>query len=257
MADVVVIQSHRSPLPAPWYDACIASVSSWAAGRGFAYRWLGDELFAPLAAELRARLAARPVIASDLARLLSLRSALEEGFAAAIWMDADTLVLRPEALEVPPSDHAFGREVWVQQSAKGRLRSYEKIHNAFLKFAAGNPVLEFYIYAASRLLERHRGPMVPQLIGPKFLATLDNIIEFPVLEEAAVLSPLVIEDLLAGGGPALELFLAGSRAAPAAVNLCGSMVAAGELSDEQMSAVISLLTAAPECLVRGPRERAG
>ena len=133
----------------------------------------------------------------------------------------------------------------------GKLKCYKKIHNAFMCYRRGNPVLEFYLYAAEQLLRRHVGPMAPQLLGPKFLATLHNVLEFPVLETAAVLSPVVIRDLLAGGGPALAKFRRESTVQPAAVNLCGSMVVAGELRDADLSGVVDILVAQPDVLAPG------
>lgn len=115
-------------------------------------------------------------------------------------------------------------------------------------FRPGNSVLEFYLFAAQRLLRRHNGPMVPQLIGPKFLTVLHNIVDFPVLETAAMLSPVVIGDLLGHRTGALRRFREAIEVTPAAVNLSGSMVLKGELTDADMVAVIKLLRREPELL---------
>ena len=56
-----------------------------------------------------------------------------------------------------------------------------------------------------------------------------------------MLSPLVVTDLLQGGGPALELLIEESAVAPAAVNLCTSSVNDGRLSDRQMDEAIERL----------------
>ena len=254
-----VIQSHRQPLPAAWYQRCVDSVAAWAERQGFEYLWLGDELFERLPAALLRKTAHQPVVASDLARLAVMREALAQGFEQVIWFDADTLIIDPRRLQMTGPDHQFGREIWVQHALRGgekpaadtspdRLKVYSKIHNAFLCFGAGNPVLDFYWYAAQRLVAGHQGPMVNQLVGPKFLATLHNLLQLPVLEPAAVLAPLVTEDLLSEhhDGAALQLFRRHSRATPAALNLCGSMVVDGSLRDQQMEAVIDLLTAGPD-----------
>ncbi len=240
MVEVLVIQSHRTPIPASWYQPCIDSVRDWAAHRGFAYQWLDDALFEPLPRVIREKTTSQPVVASDLARLYALASALAQGYDCAVWVDADTLVVDESAFELPGDDAAFGREVWVQRSG-AKLQVYRKIHNAFMSFRRGNSVLEFYRYAAERMLQRHQGPMVPQLIGPKFLSVLHNIIEFPVLESAAMLSPAVIDELLGRSSGALVRFRESSDCAPAAVNLCGSMVVSGELTDADMLAVIDVL----------------
>lgn len=251
MTVVRVIQSHRTPLPAFWYEPCRDSVRAWARARGYEYQWLGDELFDLLPTEIRARTRAQPVVASDIARLAAMQNALADGADRAVWLDADTFVISQDRFELPAGREGFGREVWVQQDAAGRLQVRDKIHNAFLLFANDSPVLPFYRYAAERLVLRHEGPMVPQLAGPKFLAVLHNLLALPVAERAGVLSPAVIRDLIAGDGPALALFRRRSPAAPAAVNLCGSMVGSGQLEDAEMGAVIRVLQCEPELLETG------
>ena len=243
----LVVQSHRAPLPASWYARCVDSVRSWAQRSGFAYRWVGDELFDRLPAELRNKVASQPVVASDLARLILLEEVLDEGFARAVWVDADVLVLEPERLALPAADARFGREVWSQEGAQGKLKVYRKIHNAILAFAANEPVLPFYRMSAARILDRYdaaSGPMVPQLIGPKLITLLHNAIGFDVLEAVGMLSPLVAEDVLAGGGPALERFLRESAEPPAALNLCGSSVADQARSEARMNLLVDHLQAA-------------
>lgn len=242
----LVLQSHRRPLPGRWLERCLASVQDWAAQQGYHYRFEDDTLLARLPADLRERTRRQPVIATDLARLAALQAALDEGFDPVVWLDADTLVLCPAALRLPEEPYALGREVWVQVR-DGRLRTYVKVHNAFLMFRRGNPFLDFYRHAAERIVRAHQGTMVPQLVGPKLLSALHNLIGCPVVEEAAMLSPAVAADVLAGGGPALEVFRRRSPAEPAAVNLCGSLV--GRDTDEaQQEALIDRLHHEPGLL---------
>ena len=246
---VLVIQSHTHPLPAKWYGCCIESVRTWADMHGYDYRWMGDEIFDPINDSLLAKTRNQRVVATDLARLYALESALAEGFERAIWVDADVLVIAPQRLVLPGQAGAlFGRENWVQVRAGGSLRCHRKIHNALMAFDRGSEVLPFYRYSAERILDRYQGQMVPQLIGPKLLTLLHNAIGFPVLEEAAMLSPPVILDLLGGGGAALECFIGATSVAPAAVNLCGSSVATGELDDDQIDRVIGVLSVTPHLL---------
>lgn len=238
---VLVIQSHRDPLPASWYARCIESVERWAEKQGFSYQWLGDELFELLDRDLKDKLSKQPVVASDLARLLALERGLAEGHDRVMWVDADVLVLDPVKLSLPEAGALFGREVWVQRTDEGRLKVYKKVHNAVMAFARHDPVLPFYRHAAERILRRYQGSMVPQLIGPKFLTLLHNAIGFEVMETAAMLSPAVVRDLLAGGGAALARFLEESTATPLAVNLCGSAVSHGELSEMELTALVDRL----------------
>lgn len=241
MSDTLVIQSHRAPLPYPWIGRCLASVRDWCAQNGYDYRFLDDALFAAVPEDLRERTRGQPVIATDLARLLVLREALRADYHTVIWLDADMLVIDPAAFVMPAEDFAVGREVWVQPDGQGRLRVYRKVHNAFLLFRRGNAFLDFYADTAQRLLTLNRGTMPPQFIGPKLLTALHNVAQLPVLESAGMLSPPVCRDILAGGGAALDLFLAHSSRPVAAANLCISSCERRDLAAAQMEGVIDAL----------------
>ncbi|WP_405232436.1 hypothetical protein [Lentisalinibacter salinarum] len=243
MRRTLVLQSHRDPLPAHWLGRCLASVENWAGAAGYEYRFIGDELFDPIPDHLRERLRGQPVVASDIARLLALRAALEEGFEAVVWCDADFLVFEPERLALPAESYAVGREVWIEDRGGGRTpRARVKVHNAFLLFRRRNPFLDFAIHALLRLLAAHPGPYPPQFAGPKLLTALHNIVGFPVAERAGMLSPPVIRDLVAGGGPCLELFRERSPEPAASANLCASLAGGREMTDSEVEAAIDALT---------------
>lgn len=240
-SDTVVIQSHRLPLPFDWLDPCLDSVRRWTASRGYDYRFEDDAIFDRLDDDLRRKTTAQPVVASDLARLAALQAALDAGYRCAVWMDADMLVFDPARLELAPDAYALGREVWVQRDDRGRLRAHVKVHNAFLQFRAANPFLAFYRHAAERIVRAHRpGRMTPQLVGPKLLTALHNVVHCPVVEEAGMLSPAVARDLLGGEGSALTVFTSRSTMAPAAVNLCGSL-AGGQFGARELRAIVAHL----------------
>lgn len=241
MPETLVIQSHRNPLPQGWLQPCLDSVAGWARRNRYHYRFLGDEIFTCLDAGLRARTRAQPVIASDLARLLSLQQGLAEGYHCVVWCDADFLVFDPGALVLPQSSYALGREVWVQYDRQQRLRAYVKVHNAMLMFRRGNPFLDFYRDTAERLLRLNQGSMPPQFIGPKWLTAVHNISACPVMETAGMLSPLVIRDYLDGGGDALRLFRSRSKVAPAGANLGSSLAEREGFGDDDMRRLISRL----------------
>ena len=238
----LVIQSHRTPLPAAWLQPCLDSVRGWARGNNFEYRFLGDEIFSPLPEAILQKTADRLQAASDLARLIALQGALDEGCETVIWCDADFLVFAPHALSLPANSYGLGREVWVQPGS-GKLRVHVKVHNAFMFFRRGNPFLDFYRHAAQRMLEAHEGPMVPQFVGPKFLSAIHNMLTCPVVEEAAMFSPATTRALLAGGGPALDLLLAKSIRPPAGANLCSSLADNGELSEGDLEQAVDSLLA--------------
>lgn len=241
MPGTLVIQSQRSPLPYRWMESCLHSVREWCAKNGYEYRFMGDELFDLLPEPLREKTRCRTVIASDLARLLALQDALNTGYQRVVWMDSDFLVFNPSEFSLPGQPYALGREVWVQHDRNGRLKSYKKIHNAFLTFAQGNNFLDFYADTAQRLLTLNAGPMPPQFIGPKLLTALHNVVRLPVLETAGMLSPMVIKDMLDGEGPALDLFIRHSPEPVAAANLCVSSCEKGEISEREMERLIDSL----------------
>lgn len=227
----LVVQSMR-PDPPAWVARCLESVRAWASGAGFAYQRLGDELFDALPAWVREKTVDRPTTASDLARLRLLEARLAEGWAAVVWLDADVLVADQAGLSAAldlSAGYLLGREAWVQADARGRPKVRRGVHNAILAAAPGNPFLPFYREAATRILARHDGPMVPQLVGPKLLTALDNMIGLPATGAVNMASPLVLRDLAAGGGPALDLLRRTSGDPPAALNLCQSY--AGRESD--------------------------
>ena len=238
MCATLVYQSHRDPLPYPWLRDCLDSVAAWAQREGFDYCFVGDELFDLVEEDLLDRTRGQVVIATDLARLQLLRQGLDQGFDCVVWCDADFLIFDPANFVLPAEPCAFGREIWVQSDRDGQLRAYPKLHNAFLMFRQGNPVLEFYLDTAKRLVRLNQGGMPPQYIGPKLLTALHNIARFPVMQNAGMLSPAVMRDLLAGGGDALELFVRKSPCLPAGVNLSSSLTTAEGFSPVQMSGLI-------------------
>ncbi len=223
---------------------CLDSVASWAESRGYEYRFLDDELFAPLAADLIEKTARQPVIAADLARLAWLRQSLDAGYDRAVWCDADFLIFRPGDFRLPDTDCAVGRETWVQRDERDRPRVYSKVHNAFLMFRRGNHLLDFYRATAERLVRLNTGGMPPQYVGPKLLTALHNIARLPVLETAGMLSPLVLRDIAAGGGDALDLFRRQSPQPILAANLSASLVAPGGGDEATMVSAIEALIAA-------------
>jgi len=241
MPATLVIQSHCQPLPLEWLQPCIDSVRNWALLNQFDYRFVGDEIFELVAPALLKKTREQIVIATDLARLRMLQRGLAEGYDCVIWCDADFLIFKPAQFVLPVAEYALGREVWVQHDQMSRLRAYKKVHNAFLMFRRGNSFLDFYADTAERLLGLNQGSMPPQFIGPKLLTALHNIAQCPVMEVAGMPSPLVMRDLIAGQGAALELFREKSPAALAGANLSSSLTDRAGFSDVEMETVINHL----------------
>lgn len=239
--NTLVIQSHRNPLPHPWMDVCLHSVQEWCACQKYQYQFIGNELFDKMPGYLMKKIQDQTVIATDLARLLVLEEALKNGVERVVWLDADFLIFKPEKFIMPDTPYAVGREVWVQHDKNNKLKVYKKVHNAMLMFRQKNNFLGFYIETAQRLLEQNTGSMPPQFIGPKLLTALHNVVQLPVMESAGMLSPLVINNIINGSGPALDMFLANISVPISGANLCGSSVLRNELSDDEMLELIRVL----------------
>ena len=237
----LVLQSHRQPLPVNWLEPCVASVKRWSQLNEYEYRFLDDELFTVVDNNLRGKFTSQPVILTDLARLIWIRKFLQQGYQTVVWFDADFLVFNADKLKLIDADYALGREVWVQNDKNNRLRAYTKVHNAFLMFRQPNSFLDFYIETAEKLLQLNDGNVPPQFIGPKLLTAINNIAHCPVMETAGMLSPMVIMDILSGGGDALGLFHRESPAEIYAANLGASVVAQEGISNQQMLQLIKSL----------------
>lgn len=262
---ILVLQSFPLPCQNPWIQVCLNSVKSWAQDNRYDYSLLGDELFDTLPLSIREKTINQTVIATDLARLMALQNALKIGYDTVVWCDADFLIFNPKSMVIPnkfqlPEGYALGREVWVQSkcqnhehtataSKKMKLIVHKKVHNAFMVFRKGNDFLDFYTSNAQRLLEKNRGSIPPQFIGPKLLTALHNVVQCPVIENAGMLCPLVIDDLLntkeaeahnttskAHPQRALKLFHQRSAVPLAGANLCHSLTHADENTGTPFSA---------------------
>ena len=237
----LVIQSHTDPLPHPWLQRCIDSVRNWAQSNHLEYRWIGDDLFKQVPPEIASKFSAQIVITSDLARLQALRQALDEGFDPVLWLDCDFFLFNAKAFRLPEADYAVGRELWIQTAGNGKLKSYRRVHNAFLMFRQGNSFLDFYRETATRLLRQLDGPVPPQFIGPKLLSALHNICQLPVMEQAGMLSPLVMQDIRRGSGQALTTLRKLSEQQMAGANLCSSLAENSASGDSAMREVMDNL----------------
>ena len=245
MSDTIVLQSHRQPLPALWLEDCIDSVKHWSNVNQFDYNFIGDELFEYLSEALLAKTQHQLVVATDLARLNLLQHFLNQGYKTVIWCDADFLIFSPKIFQLPNTTYALGREVWIQKdnNNSNNLVAKKKVHNAFMMFRHNNVFLDFYTETAERLITLNTGNIPPQFIGPKLLTAIHNIAQCPVLENAGMLSPLVIKDIANGGGQALKLFNKNSTQTIAAANLCASLYQRDEITEYEMSHCISHLLA--------------
>lgn len=237
----LVIQS--SPEPAsPWIRLCLDSVAAWAAEQGHAYRFIGDEIFTLVPAWYMEKAGTRRQIATDYARLVLASKALQEdGVDRVVWLDADVLVIDGQLNIDFDGPCAFGQEWWIQHGDKGRLQARMNVHNAITVFHAGCPVLPFLQHTVLSLMERvDPAHIVPQFAGPKLLNALHPLANFALLPQVGALSPLVLTDVLAGGGQALDLLRARTPVAVQALNLCASL-----LEEQQALALVQVLLDRP------------
>lgn len=248
-SDTLVLQSHNWRVLRGWIGRCVDSARSWADGNGYDYRFLGDEIFDVLPASYRHKLIGRAPIQADLARLLLLHIALNEGgYRQAVWLDADTLVFDPDALSLDLGDEtcAFGREIWIAPDKKGKLKAWRNVHNAICVFRKGDPVLPFLIATVERIITRADPEKIaPQMVGPKLLSALDGLYDFALMDRVGAFSPHVIADLAVDGGAALDKLRRETRRlglpAPAAANLCASLAASDEDDPRVEKAMARLL----------------
>ena len=238
MNQTLVLQSHTHPLPVKWLESCIHSVKAWAELNQFDYQFIGDELFDYISNKLVEKTNRQRVIATDLARLKALQKYLQKEYSTVIWCDADFLIFAPDRFILPQDSYAVGREVRIQQNEKQKLSAYIKVHNAFMMFRRGNTFLDFYTDTAERLLTLNNGSMPAQFIGPKLLTAIHNIAQFPVLETAGMLSPMVIKDMAQQTGAALDMFHHHSPQPIAAANLCSSLYQRGETRESEIECCI-------------------
>lgn len=204
-------------------QTCLDSVQSWALGRGYAYDFVGDEIFEMLPDWFRVKTAGQPSVASALGRLIAARRHLKDGWDQVIWLDASTLVLDASGFRLKyDGPYAFGREVWVQRATNGDLRASQRINNAVVALRRGNPIVDFYIHACQQLVRRGTPPVAPAMLGSNLLGALHNMLRFPTFKHVARLTHPVIADINSGGGDALALCLRETATTPTAVCLDSS-----------------------------------
>jgi hypothetical protein len=248
----LILQSHNFQVLRGWIGPCVDSVRRWTEQRHYDYRFLGDEIFDPLPDDLRLKLQDHLPIQADLARLILLREALDNGYDRVVWFDADVLVFAPDDLEIDsiPDSNAFGRELWVDTDVGKRLKTWRNIHNAACLFRKGDPVLPYLIHATETILQdTAQEKITPQIVGTKLLTALDTIVRFGRLNTVGSLSPLVLRDLASDGGvksdgtalEALQVAVTKDKISPpAAVNLSASM-AQSEMNSDQMNGIVDTL----------------
>ncbi|MFP6817485.1 MAG: hypothetical protein VB949_17735 [Pseudomonadales bacterium] len=228
----LIIQSHSSDVHDTWMGQCLVGVERWAESSRFDYRFYGDEALLRTPDWYREKVGNRGPIVADLARLLLINEAIDQGYQQAGWIDADVLLFAPRLLQLDfEQSCAFGREYWVEADRRGRLKVRRNVHNAICVFRAGCPVLQFLIHATQRIIRQvNPAHVAPQLVGPKLLSALHNIVGFDLIDSVGGFSPLVIDSLEQGHGQALGALLRETPVPLAGANLCSSLNAERDLA---------------------------
>ena len=225
MTDTIVIQSHK-PTPGTFVEKAVQSVMTWAKQSGHAYEHLDDALFDFVPEWCIEAAHGRMQMVADIARLIWIQNLLDDGWHRVVWLDADVYIYRPDAMNIDvPEGYAFSHEDWVQPGPNGHPRIHRNVHNACLIFTpAGRVTLDFYLQSALSLFCRGGSDVPPQFVGPKLLTALHNTVVFPLNHTVGMASPLVLQDLSNGGGPAWNLLNKERGNTLAALNMCTSLL---------------------------------
>lgn len=217
----IVYQSFRTHDVPEWTRRCLTSVRSWAARRGYAYRFFDDAFFEFAPDWYREKCGHDVLLVTDLCRLVAARRLLDEGFERVVWVDADVLVLNPDRFVVGQEDgYTLCHEVWLERDASGQLQVQERVNNAVCVFARGNTFLDFYVDTAMDLV-RHSPALNRWSVGTVFLSMLAQVMPLRVRRDVAMISPALLMDAATPERALLRSYrdrVGGANAA----NVCGS-----------------------------------
>lgn len=200
----------------------MASVRAWAEGLGWEYEFMDDTFFALAPDWVRERCAGNLYAITDICRLMWLKQKLAQGFARAVWSDADVLVFAPQSLKLPTgAGHGFARELFLQVAPDGRTRAVYGINNALMAFERDDPMLDTYLDACmTRLRDLPPGPVPRTALGPAILSDLAARHAIRRIEGVGLFSLAVMQDIAHGGGAVIREYLRLCKVRPAAANLC-------------------------------------
>jgi hypothetical protein len=225
---------------------------------------------------------------SDYARLHHARAFLDAGYERAIWFDSDVVVFDPEAFSRNNAQRSFAltREVWFEMVDRSLLvqagapRSltidedrrlqrlalqgagsktdlqpfcFHQVANAVLFLDRGCTLLPFYLSAIESFARAARGPIPKIMFGTRFLTTLHQAAQFPLVRDVGMLSPLVMRDLSAGTAEHARFYMKEFGERMSAANVCssfaGTVTRGVEMSDQRYAeAIRRLLDSRGECL---------
>lgn len=192
----LILQSTRLPA-VDWIAACIDSVKMWCDHVGYDHQLIGDEIFDCVPPWYMNKVVGKLPVATDYARLIHIKQRLSEGWDRVVWIDADVIWLDFDWPLPDCDDCAFGAERWVQPKSDKGWKVCRNVHNAICVFTRGSVTLDFLAKTVLGIIEKADPEFIaPQMVGPKLLTALHNIVNFQLLPEIGALSPWVIDELL-------------------------------------------------------------
>ena len=200
-------------------------MKSLAENKNWSYRFLDDALFEYVPDRIHTKLTGQLSMAADIVRLAWAKTVFADNkdLDRIIWFDADIFVFAPTLFDVEDRlDFAVGRQIWIQPGQDNKLKIYRQVHNAVLVITRQSPVPDFLLHSIITMADRMDRISSPQMLGPKMLTALHNIVGFDAIENVGMASPLVLRDLAARDGLALRALLKESTTPLAALNLCSS-----------------------------------
>ena len=134
-----------------------------------------------------------------------------------VWMDIDCLsllqklVLQTNRICLDTKDGSTAPKGW---------KIYKCVQR-FFQFQRNNAFLDFYIETAHKMIQRvDKDHIAPQMIGPKLLTALHNVVQLPT-QQWLKRSPWLIQECADGGGPLLKQ-VRKALCKPLCGNLCSS-----------------------------------
>jgi len=222
MRSVLIVQSFRAANVPDWIARCLASVEAWAKRSGHDYRLVGDEAFELCGADYLTRVGDNIRSITNLARLELLKQAHAEGYAWAIWIDADIFVFDAEAFSLEGiARYALARETWLGWQGGDNWSAIAAVNNSVVVCRAGEPDLDFLI-AATRHIAEHRQISSNYQVGGHLLKGLRLSLDFESVGNVGMFSSYAVRSLARRADPLLAALGTLHGTPIHAVNLCAS-----------------------------------
>ncbi|BCJ90467.1 hypothetical protein IZ6_12020 [Terrihabitans soli] len=211
---------------------------SWAEGRKYDYRVLGDELFRGIP-EVVAQKAASKLPLTDIGRLLWSRRFLAEGeHDCVIWVDADVLVFDPDNFKIDVSrPELVCREVSVLTKDGGIVveRSYNP---TVLSFRRDSALLPRWISACEGVTQRL--PKLPnEAFGRPLLEALAKTQELKCIESVAHNTLDITSDIIKGQRQNIRRLVQKAKDPFGAANLSGHFPLEEDVFDQVVERLLA------------------